>query len=264
MPDIVVTGAAEATDSVQKFGYALFHGLLTKAQASKLRAAAERVYEASELDGGHPLMANFDYNTADLRAMDGMSRRYAAVHAVLATPLRETFDRMLGPNWVISLDESPVFKSNGNKSRKVVPTSWHQDARVNSYDTALCWIALSPCGVDAPGLKLLTAGIDGPIEPFTVDRADPEKEGILIKRYGADKIAAPAFHPGDALVFNRYSTHSTYTTPDMINDRLSFKITGVARADAHRVTRPLDPKTLGRRWMDAVWETASNVLATRS
>ena len=244
MPDIEARSCDEAVRKVRSAGFAIWRNLLAADLCDALRANAQAVYEQSDAQGHHDLIASRDYNTAFLEAFDGPGERLRILRHLLDTPLISIFDRLVGANWVISHDESPIFKSNGSQSRETTPTFWHQDACVNQYPTALVWIALTPCGEDAPGLKLVCASPDEPIELFREEHSDDApKERFIERNYGSDSVVRPTFAPGDALFFNHLTIHGTHVTAGMTRDRLSFKITGVGRGDIEKVANPIDPRT---------------------
>jgi len=112
------------------------------------------------------------------------------------------------------------------------PHSWHQDGALafdflahpvpSPVDALLvmvtCWIALSACGFDAPGLEF--AASDRP------DLLRPEALTDTAVRAGHDASAFehPILEPGDCLVFGGSVLHHTYVTPTMRNDRTSLEI----------------------------------------
>lgn len=240
---IEASTAAEIIKSIETRGFAIKRGLLPPLTAAHLCDNARGVYAECEATAGeHPLMANRDYNTVKIEALDAVGgSQFNAIQLLMNTVLREVYDRTIGKNWIVSLDESPVFKANAGKLPRTVPTHWHQDACVNPYPTALVWIALSECGTDAPGLKLACKSVGEPIPLFLVEHGpDKPKEKYIRDRLG-DVIGIPTFNPGDALFFNHLSIHGTYVTRDMTRDRISFKLTGVPHSFADRCARHVNP-----------------------
>jgi len=247
--DIETLEASTATDIIDRmatYGFAIKRGLLDQITAARLYENAQRVYlECDAAGGNHPLMTNRDYNTVKLEALDAPGApKFASAKAVIDTLLYDVYERTIGKNWIVSLDESPVFRANAGASHYTVPTRWHQDACVNAYPTALVWIALSECGTDAPGVKLACKAVPSRIPTFLDEHAPDKPKERYIARYLGDVMAAPTFESGDALFFNDLSIHGTHITPDMKRDRTSFKITGVPRAFAGQCARTLDPQEL--------------------
>ena len=113
------------------------------------------------------------------------------------------------------------------------PHSWHQDGALGhayaggatpaTADPALldmltCWIALGPCGTDAPGLELLRTGRLGLVEP---PQLAPD---AITRRFGAAAMWRPVMAAGDALVFAGDVLHRTHTLPSMTRDRSSVEL----------------------------------------
>ena len=81
--------------------------------------------------------------------------------------------------------------------------------------TVNVWVALSPCGVDAPSLDvvakrlddLAATGTDGALFDWTVGNP-------LVERLAAGAIVRPIFEPGDALMFDHMMLHRTGKRPD--------------------------------------------------
>jgi hypothetical protein len=102
---------------------------------------------------------------------------------------------------------------------------WHQDGRIfgeatNALDI---WIALSPCGRDAPGLELVPSRVNrllpldasrgfGTVAPRTIRRELPDVEPVL-----------PEFEPGDALFMDQFTLHSTGHRRGMEKVRVSVE-----------------------------------------
>ena len=112
------------------------------------------------------------------------------------------------------------------------PHSWHQDgalgfdflgASAPPTDDALlsmltCWIALSPCGTDAPGLEFVDREI-GTLLPLAA-LADE----AVHARHHERQFSRPAMAAGDALVFGGGVLHHTHVRPGMRLDRTSLEL----------------------------------------
>ena len=117
--------------------------------------------------------------------------------------------------------------------------SWHQDGALGFDFLAFadrplppdallpmvtCWIALTPCGDDAPGLEL----------------AGPSRHELLpLDAVGEARVRAspeashgdcPVLAPGDAIVFGGGLLHRTHVTPAMRRTRTSIELRFVAPA----------------------------------
>ena len=116
--------------------------------------------------------------------------------------------------------------------------AWHQDGAlghdflrpgVPAADALLemvtCWIALTPCGRDAPGLELERGGVGRLLTLPSL--------GQTAARLDQDAGAAwrPELEPGDALLFDGGVVHRTDARPEMSRDRTSVELRFFAAAD---------------------------------
>jgi ectoine hydroxylase-related dioxygenase (phytanoyl-CoA dioxygenase family) len=116
-----------------------------------------------------------------------------------------------------------------NAPRGHFPNSWHQDGGLGvSFTPApgpqppmtrlvTCWIALDPCGVDAPGLELIRRPLDHLLHFSELNDA------TLRSRFPPEDFRAPELEPGDALLFHPGVLHRTHVKPEMRRDRLSIE-----------------------------------------
>ena len=116
--------------------------------------------------------------------------------------------------------------------------AWHQDGALG-YDflrpgmppsdalleMVTCWVALTPCGRDAPGLELERDGGDRLLTLAAL--------GETAARLAEDAGAAwrPELGPGDALLFDGGVVHRTDARPGMSRDRTSIELRFFAAAD---------------------------------
>ncbi len=114
---------------------------------------------------------------------------------------------------------------------------WHQDGAlhfdfVEPYPAnALlkmftCWIALTACGEDAPGLELLRHPQQGLLPPGELDARQ------IGARFGPAAFWRPVFEAGDAVVFSGATLHRTHVAPGMQKDRSSLEFRFVAADDS--------------------------------
>ena len=113
------------------------------------------------------------------------------------------------------------------------PHSWHQDGALGVEfpangseaiaDEALlrmvtCWIALTPCGIDAPGLELVTDRVDHILEPTQLT------DSAIESRWPPQRRTLPALDAGDALVFSGDVVHRTHVFTSMTQTRTSIEL----------------------------------------
>jgi Phytanoyl-CoA dioxygenase (PhyH) len=129
------------------------------------------------------------------------------------------------------LGERPAVSAKKCTLRRVpadTHTNWHQDgAFLGRHIRSLnLWLALSPCGVDAPGLdivpqridRILTTGTDGALFDWSVSH-----NVVLEAAGGPDAVLHPEFSPGDALLFDHLFVHRTGVTPGMTRERWAIE-----------------------------------------
>jgi hypothetical protein len=122
------------------------------------------------------------------------------------------------------------------------PHGWHQDGALGHdfmarpdgggpgdvLDMATCWIALVPCGIDAPGLELVEGSPRRLLGLGDLDAAERLSEGTAEGTAGTR--IRPALSAGDALVFGGAVLHRTHVTQRMTRVRTSFELRFFARA----------------------------------
>lgn len=127
--------------------------------------------------------------------------------------------------------ERPALSANKCTLRRVpvdASTNWHQDGAFLGRDvrTLNLWLALSPCGADAPGLDIVPRRFDD-ILPTGTDGAlfDWSVSPTLVEQAagGPDAIVHPEFEPGDALLFDHLFVHRTSVGPGMTRERWAME-----------------------------------------
>jgi Phytanoyl-CoA dioxygenase (PhyH) len=127
--------------------------------------------------------------------------------------------------------ERPALSANKCTLRRVptdTNTNWHQDGAFLGRDVRSLnlWLALSPCGVDAPGLdivpqrfdEILPTGTEGALFDWSVSPTVVEDAAG-----GPDAIVRPEFGPGDALLFDHMFLHRTGVSPGMTRERWAIE-----------------------------------------
>jgi hypothetical protein len=88
------------------------------------------------------------------------------------------------------------------------------------------WVALSPCGVDAPSLDvvarrldhIVTPGVDGAVFDWSVSDTSAERAA------GSRPIIRPVFEPGDAILFDEMNLHRTGAGPGLTLPRYAAEM----------------------------------------
>ena len=112
------------------------------------------------------------------------------------------------------------------------PHAWHQDGALG-FDflqppTPLgsggllamltCWVALTPCGRDAPGLELVVE------DPQTLLPLAALDDAAIRSGHGVEDFWRPLMCPGDCLTFGGGVLHHTHVSPEMRLDRTSIEM----------------------------------------
>lgn len=140
----------------------------------------------------------------------------------------EAFDEIGVRDLVTSyLGEAPLLLASKWTLRRVEPTGtpdWHQDgaflgAHIHSINV---WLALSHCGLDAPGLDIVGRRLDSIVEVGTNGATFDWSvgEGTVRELGGAMR---PMFAPGDALLFDHMLLHRTAVDPGMTRARYAIE-----------------------------------------
>ena len=81
-----------------------------------------------------------------------------------------------------------------------------------------CWLALTPCGAQAPGLELVWHRLDSLLPPTELS------EERVRARFAAELFRRPVMEPGDVLLFSGGTLHRTHVEPHMDADRTSIEL----------------------------------------
>ena len=140
--------------------------------------------------------------------------------------------REIGLDRVIAdyLGERPALSVKKCTLRRVpadTGTNWHQDGAFlgQGIRTLNVWIALSPCGNDAPSLDVVPKRLNGIVETgtegalFDWSVGEPVVERLL----GGHEPVRPHFEAGDAMLFDDLFLHRTGVSPAMTQDRYTVE-----------------------------------------
>jgi hypothetical protein len=129
------------------------------------------------------------------------------------------------------LGERPALSVRKTTLRKVPPNyinhEWHQDGAFlgDGIRTINLWVALTPCGVDAPTLdmiprrldELAPRGVEGASFDWTVSNTVTER---IAGDLGHERLI---FDAGDAVLFDEMNLHRTATSPEMTKPRFAIE-----------------------------------------
>jgi hypothetical protein len=127
------------------------------------------------------------------------------------------------------LGEPPLISGDKTTLRKAEPSvsgAWHQDGKFMGPVNALnLWLALSPCGRDAPGLDLVPRRLQEHVRTETDEAMmlNQVSQRIAEEVAGEVPILRPVFEPGDALLFDDLFLHKTASEPTMRRRRYAIE-----------------------------------------
>lgn len=148
------------------------------------------------------------------------------IYQLIETYYDEGLDRLVTEFF----GERPALSAEKTTLRRVAPipepAGWHQDgqflgANIRSLNV---WIALSDCGVDAPGLELVPTRLNYIVQTGTagapldwcVSQSHVEKEF-------AGTLICPQFNAGDAMLFDHFLLHRTSRSAGMTRTRYAIE-----------------------------------------
>ena len=149
--------------------------------------------------------------------------------------LRRVIGEFLGEPITISVQKCTLRKAD-----PAPPGGWHQDGSFMGRTRALnVWIALSDCGVDAPGLDIVPRRIDDLLDTGGegsgaehLERPDDDSvspKTVLVAPQTAEAAAGelgvlrPPLRAGDVMLFDDRFLHRTGSEQTMPNPRFAIE-----------------------------------------
>ena len=225
-----------AANQLRKQGVALLRDVFPPGSMTRLQEAAARCFEALATDqplAHHYRFNRFSHSVLLTSLMDfGCGSPEELVTPLSAEGLGQLFSEAVGGQWTCRMDQSWVrkkFAPGQAPSLEYHPHTWHQDGALGvrfpseagpvipMTQLVTCWIPLTPCGRDSPGLEFIRRHQTGLLH-FT-ELAD----ATLRQRFEPQEFWAPDLEPGDGLVFLNGTLHRTYVRPEMCHSRLSVE-----------------------------------------
>ncbi len=157
-------------------------------------------------------------NSGGLLTADSPRVMFRLFEMLEATGLRRVVHEYLG--------ERPALSANKCTLRRVpvaTDAGWHQDGAFLGRDIRALniWLALTPCGRDAPGLDVVPRRFDEIVETGTHGSYFDWAVGSdLVESLARETaVVRPEFEAGDALLFDDLLLHRTATEPTMTHHR---------------------------------------------
>ena len=95
---------------------------------------------------------------------------------------------------------------------------WHQDAAFYGgvFHAVNVWLAISPCGADAPGLNVIPRRFDSVVGmnaddsyPLPLSYGERFTPDVIREIAHGAPVCDPDFRPGDAMLFDEMTMHRT-------------------------------------------------------
>jgi len=228
--------------AILEHGCLLVPGLASPAEADELAAGIDRAFEVrDDLAAGRLGQTSAWYHRLELdktsaqtlgrRWVEGGSAVLTADSPHMLAELFAFFGRT-GIKQVLTdyLGERPILSANKCTLRRVpidASTEWHQDGAFlgQGIRAVNVWLALSDCGVDAPGLDLVPRRLDAVLETGTGGALFDWAVGPQVVATAAAEapVVRPAFRAGDALIFDELFLHRTAVGPAMTRSRYAIE-----------------------------------------
>jgi hypothetical protein len=217
-------------------GVALLRNIFAKDSLTRLKEAAERLFEA--LGQEKPLPERYRFNRISNSLLMtsllefGCSDAGELVAPLSARGLEPLFTAAMGCPWVCSMEQSWLrkkFAPHQAPSPLYHDQGWHQDGALgvrfpSEPDSTVpmtrlltCWIPLNPCGADSPGLEFIRRP-----QPSLLHFTELG-DAALRRRFPPQEFWAPTLELGDGLVFLNSVLHRTSARPEMRHSRLSIE-----------------------------------------
>jgi hypothetical protein len=228
--------------AIQHHGCLLVRGLINAEQTERLAAVVTQAIDTAEAAPADSTPESPWYAPFALGPGDGMTnggRRFltssGGVWAADSPRALADFIAFLKTHDVIRVIEEYLgeraYLSVGKATlRRVPPTTgagWHQDGAFLGTEirTVNCWLALSDCGDDAPGLDLYPKRLNELVESGTRGAWDwwAVGDGMAEELARTTPIVSPRFKAGDALLFDQMFLHRTGARPGLTRERLAIE-----------------------------------------
>jgi hypothetical protein len=228
--------ADDPATQLREHGLALLRSVFPKDSLTRLKESATRCFAAIAADqslADRYRFNRFSHSVLLTALMDfGWSGPEELVSPLSAAGLDHLFTQAMGCEWTYNMDQCWVRKKFAPRQAPgpaYQPQSWHQDGALGvrfpvesgraipMTQLLTCWIPLTPCGRDSPGLEFIRRP-QGSLLHFT-----ELEDAALRRRFQPQEFCAPDLESGDGLVFLNGTLHRTYSRPEMRQNRLSVE-----------------------------------------
>lgn len=195
-------------------------GLIKAPEVALLSQGMERAFDAWDKPDSDPEWFHAYPHQYSIAIARGWAREQGGVLAVECPPMLERLRQAirnagLEPFIESFLGETPVLSSAKTTLRLNPPETggigWHQDGAFlgENARTLNIWLALTPCGIDAPSLDIALSRKDAVVGAGEDDADYAWSVGELRAMRESPMVATPVLEPGDAILFDHLCLHRT-------------------------------------------------------
>jgi Phytanoyl-CoA dioxygenase (PhyH) len=147
------------------------------------------------------------------RMMCSPTAVYDIIEMYKEVGLGQTISEYLGERPVLHTERIRLTRHRG-----AAGLPWHQDAAFycGVFYAVNVWLAISPCGADAPGLNVIPRRFDdvcgikrGESLPLPLTYGERFTPELIREIADGHPVSDPDFRPGDALLFDELTMHRT-------------------------------------------------------
>jgi hypothetical protein len=215
--------------------------------AEQAYSLADRAFAAETLDPSYQrgLYGYGHLSPEDSQPPDGLPPE------ALVAPLHPLLRQLLGPQLYVLVNNTLLRRQQPQGVAPPLP--FHQDALFLGSAAPILnvWIPLQACGVDAPGLEVVTVPVPqvfvppalpaGPLQAGMSYDALELPEAAVRATFPAEAFCHAPLATGEVWIFSQWSLHRTWLTPAMQGTRhsLEVRLTGQPQATLHTPLRPV-------------------------
>jgi hypothetical protein len=233
---------------IEEHGYVLVRGMIDHETALGLAGQIAAAFEARDQKGDgvyeeftpkppHPPVRGRSWINVGggLLAVDSPPVFVAIAEVFNRIGLQRVIEEFLDEPITISAEKTTLRVADPGP-----PGGWHQDGSFMGDTRALnVWVALSDCGVDAPGLEFVPRRLDDLVETGgegsgaehldSPDGGEVSPKTVLVAPNDAERVAGeigvknPRFAPGDVMLFDDRFLHRTASSPEMTRPRYAIE-----------------------------------------
>jgi hypothetical protein len=242
IPAICVTEltAAVLGGAILHHGSLRVNGLVDPSEADALRTGIDRALAARDDHyAARPAADPGWYTQVDVPTLDHSREWMESTGAVwtadcppMLFAVIDAFNRCGAIDCIAELMQQRPALSIGKSTLRRVPagsdTDWHQDGAFLGRDvrSVNIWLALSACGVDAPGLDVVSRRLPYIVQTGSHGACFDWSVGpgmIELLEEGGAQVESPEFAPGDALLFDHMMLHRTGRSDGMTRPRWAIE-----------------------------------------